>query len=127
MRRKYGLLMSFLLACSCFIVSAEAREREHDCATRPANCPEGLECRPIQCAERTIVAFERLGKGLVSLQADRPRWFRPFLEAGASWSIIDQRTDFRGAAGVNLWQRIETAVEISTDDVRIRTAYRREW
>ncbi len=97
-----------------------------DCGTPPSWCRPGYECRPTSCAERDIEAKERLGKGLSSLLVTRPRWFRPFVEGGASWSPVDGRAGVWASGGVEFW-RLQASAEISRDEAGFRLGYRREW
>jgi len=125
MKRKYGSLMAFLIACSSFAFSAEAAKADQDCRARPAWCVDGYTCEPTSCTTRSTVALERLGAQLVAARAERPRWFRPFLEGGVTWSVLGQEPGMYAAAGVHLW-RLEAAVEVDQEDVRIRAGFRWE-
>lgn len=98
---------------------------EPDCRARPTWCVDGYTCEPTSCTTRSTVALERLGAQLVAARAERPRWFRPFLEGGVTWSVLEQEPGGYAAAGVHLW-RLEAAVEVDREDVRIRAGFRWE-
>lgn len=125
MRHKYGLLMAFLCAAVVH-TSALAVPPAPDCRARPSWCVAGYTCEPTSCTTRSTVALERLGAQLVTARAERPRWFRPFLEGGVTWSVLEQAPGVYAAAGVHLW-RLEAAVEVSQDDVQAKVGFRREW
>ena len=107
--------------------SAFAAPPAAECRARPAWCVSGYVCEPTPCTVRATVALERLGAQLVAARAERPRWFRPFLEAGATWSVLDQAPGVYGEAGVILWRRVNLSAEVTQEDVRAKVGWRREW
>lgn len=122
---KYAVLIAFLSA-ALLHTSAVAAPPAPDCRTRPAWCVDGYTCEPTSCTARATVALEAMGAQLVAARAERPRWFRPFLEGGLTWSPATQMSGAWGAAGVQLW-RLEAAVELTQDDVQLKAGFRREW
>ena len=100
---------------------------EPDCRARPAWCVDGYTCEPTSCTVRSTVAIERLGAQLVAARAERPRWFRPFLEGGATWSVLDQAPGVYGEGGIILWRHVNFSAEVTQDDARAKVGFRREW
>lgn len=120
-------LVVFLIFCSCFLSSSEAAQPEQDCRARPEWARPGFVCEPTPCVTRSTVALEECGAQLTTARAQRPRWFRPFLEAGASWSVIDQAAGVYGEGGVVLWRHVNVSAEVTQGDVRGKVGFRREW
>jgi len=73
---------ALLLACSGFAFSAEAREPEHDCASRPAWCAPGYVCLPTRCAAEASAQLELLTAETESLRKRRVRRWACTLGAG---------------------------------------------
>lgn len=125
MKHKYALIVAFL--CAGLHTSAIAAGPPPDCRARPAWCVDGYTCEPTSCTTRSTVALERLDAQLVAARAQRPRWFRPFLEGGASWSPIDQAPGIYGEGGLVLWWHVNLSAEVSQDGARAKVGFRREW
>jgi hypothetical protein len=96
-----------------------------DCGTRPTWCVAGYTCEPTGCTARSTIALERLGAELIAARAQRPRWFRPFIAGGGTWSAIEG-PGFWAEGGVMLW-RLQASATISEDDTQARVGFRREW
>ena len=124
--------MSRLLLCGLLIwalvhASALAGPPAPDCRARPTWCLDGYTCEPTPCTTRSTTALEGCGAQLVAARAERPRWIRPFVEGGLTWSVLDQPPGVYGEGGVILWRHLSLSGEITQDDVRARFGWRREW
>ncbi len=126
-RRAMHILFAVFIACAGFQTSALAGPpASSDCRARPTWCQDGYTCEPTSCTTRSTVALEGLAAQLVAARAERPRWFRPFVEGGLSWSPIDQRRGAWAGAGVQLW-RLQFSAAATGDGAQLRAGFRREW
>lgn len=98
-----------------------------DCRARPAWCLQGYTCEPTSCTTRSTVALEGLGSAFVAARAERPRWFRPFVEGGLTWLPVEDRYGVYAEGGVILWRRVAISAEVTDEDARARIGWRREW